>query len=269
MINAGILLNYARKALGCGYVLGAQGEMYTPQLAAKWAKQKRAGQDAAYFLERCKVWFGHTVYDCSGLIVAAARTIDKAFADRRANDFRNQATHVYSINAIPNTPGLFVWRPGHIGIYMGNGLVIEAGGVSAGVVETKINKPATGKAWQAAFAHKDFEYTTITATKPGQPGRYVVQSGDTLSDIAKRFKVDMDRLYAANRATIGPHPSLIKPGMVLNLDAGNTYTVQKGDTLTGIAKRLKIDSGTLYRSNIGVIGKDPSLIKPGMVLKIG
>ena len=35
-------------------------------------------------------------------------------------------------------PGLAVWCDGHIGVYVGNGEVIEARGTSSGVVKTKL-----------------------------------------------------------------------------------------------------------------------------------
>ena len=48
-----------------------------------------------------------------------------------------------------------------------------------------------------------------------------------------------------------------------------TYTVQPGDTLSGIAARLGIgDWRTLYEANRGAIGPDPNLIQPGQVLVI-
>ena len=40
-----------------------------------------------------------------------------------------------SIDTIPEIPGLAVWHKGHIGIYIGNGEVIEAMGSRYGVVK--------------------------------------------------------------------------------------------------------------------------------------
>ena len=37
---------------------------------------------------------------------------------------------------IPERPGVLVWRDGHIGVYIGNKLVIESRGVDYGVVKT-------------------------------------------------------------------------------------------------------------------------------------
>ncbi len=43
-----------------------------------------------------------------------------------------------SISSIPEIPGLAVWHSGHIGVYIGNGEVIEAMGTKYGVVRTKL-----------------------------------------------------------------------------------------------------------------------------------
>lgn len=51
-----------------------------------------------------------------------------------------------------------------------------------------------------------------------------------------------------------------------------TYTVRTGDTLFAIAKRM-LGSGSrwreIYNANVSVIGRDPNLIRPGQVLRIG
>lgn len=46
-----------------------------------------------------------------------------------------------------------------------------------------------------------------------------------------------------------------------------TYTVQAGDTLSGIAQKLGLGGWQrLYEANAGVIGGDPNRIHPGQVL---
>ena len=62
---------------------------------------------------------------------------------------------------------------------------------------------------------------TVTAQKLEKsiaPGKYVVQKGDWLSKIALRAYGDMfawEKIYEANKETIGPNPNLIKPGQEL------------------------------------------------------
>ncbi|MEV6948770.1 transglycosylase family protein [Streptomyces sp. NPDC051172] len=48
-------------------------------------------------------------------------------------------------------------------------------------------------------------------------GDYTVREGDTLSEIAARHGTTWQRLYAANKAVIGPDPDLIVPGQQLDL----------------------------------------------------
>jgi len=50
---------------------------------------------------------------------------------------------------------------------------------------------------------------------------------------------------------------------------GRTYTVQPGDTLSGIATTFGLDGWQrLYEANAGVIGGDPNRIYPGQVLVV-
>jgi len=112
--------------------------------------------------------------------------------------------------------------------------------------------------------------TTARAT-----ARYVVQPGDTLSGIAGRLDVrgGWPALYAANRPVIGPDPDVIDPGTVLVLPGSvalTRYTVEAGDTLSGIAAGLAVRGGwrPLYAANRRVIGSDPDAIRPGTVLTV-
>ena len=58
-------------------------------------------------------------------------------------------------------------------------------------------------------------------TDPGAANDvYTVQSGDSLSKIAKKLYGDANswhKLYEANKATIGDNPDLIRPGQRLNV----------------------------------------------------
>ena len=113
------------------------------------------------------------------------------------------------------------------------------------------------------------------AAAPSPSTSYVVQDGDTLASIAARFSVlgGWPALYAANRPVIGPDPDTIRPGTVLVLPGVAVparYTVVAGDTLSGIAARFAVRGGwpALYAANRRVIGPDPDVIRPGIVLVI-
>jgi LysM repeat protein len=78
-------------------------------------------------------------------------------------------------------------------------------------------------------------------------------------------------LYETNRMVIGADPDVIHPGTVLVLPGRATparYTIQAGDSLSGIAAALGVRGGwqALYAANRRVIGPDPDVIHPGTVL---
>jgi LysM repeat protein len=112
------------------------------------------------------------------------------------------------------------------------------------------------------------------AAKPAAAAaRYVVRPGDTLSGIAAALDVrgGWQALYETNRPVIGADPDVIQPGTVLVIPSPVTparYTVQAGDSLSGIAAGLGLRSGwqALYAANRRVIGPNPDVIHPGTVL---
>ena len=58
--------------------------------------------------------------------------------DVGANQMYYNATVSGTIDHHTDTPGLAVWHDGHIGVYIGNGEVIEAMGTKYGVVKTQL-----------------------------------------------------------------------------------------------------------------------------------
>ena len=73
---------------------------------------------------------------------------------------------------------------------------------------------------------------------------YIVQSGDTLSAIAKKFGVPMEDIVAANGIT---NPNNINIGQVLIIPC--RYTVQSGDTLSSIARRFGTTVTAIMNAN--------------------
>jgi len=123
-----------------GYVLGGQGELYTRELAEKWGAARRCGKSRRYFEKDCARWFGRRVVDCSGMIVEAFRMRKEDFGDRSADSFFHSfTTERGDIAALPEEPGVIVWKKGHIGVYAGDGRVIEARGYRYGVVESELS----------------------------------------------------------------------------------------------------------------------------------
>lgn len=102
---------------------------------------------------------------------------------------------------------------------------------------------------------------------------YTVQRGDTLSQIAQVYNVTVAHIVEINGIQ---NPNLIFPGEKLRITESNVqqlnpilqnnyYTVQRGDTLSGIALQLGVTVSYLVNLN-GIT--NPNLIYAGQILKI-
>ena len=134
---------------GWGYIWGTAGEKWT---AAKQANLEKT-TDADRKMGRLygKKWIGHYVADCSGLFSWAFKQLG-SYMYHGSNTMWNKyctaqgelrngkrtdgkelkpGTDVFTYNASKNNRG-------HVGLYIGNGWVIEAQGTQAGVCRSKI-----------------------------------------------------------------------------------------------------------------------------------
>lgn len=80
---------------------------------------------------------------------------------------------------------------------------------------------------------------------------HVVSAGENLSAIARRYGVTVEALVEANGLN---NPDLIYAGQVLTIpnrgsDAGQPYTIQRGDTVSGIARRYNVPVQDLITAN--------------------
>ena len=153
-------------------------------------------------------------------------------------------------------------------------VVLVAVGMKGSVPPAQANIRTASSTTQVTLA-STLSVAAAPKTVARPVSRYAVRPGDTLSGIAERFAVrgGWPALYAANRPLIGPDPNTIRPGTVLVLPgrmAPARYTVEAGDTLAGIAALLGVRGGwpALYAANRRVIGSDPNMIRPGMVLTV-
>lgn len=78
--------------------------------------------------------------------------------------------------------------------------------------------------------------------------QHTVQSGETVSSIARRYGISVNTILWANNLTAY---SLIRPGDNLAIlpYSGILYTVKSGDTLSKIASRYSIDSDKISSAN--------------------
>ena len=113
------------------------------------------------------------------------------------------------------------------------------------------------------------------APQSGQAGSdktftYTVKVGDTLGEIADKFKTTPQAILALNPLA---DPNVLMAGQELKIPGElpvemggpRTYTVQRGDTLSGIAVNFKVAMSELMKlNNIA----DPDAIYPGQQLLI-
>lgn len=115
--------------------------------------------------------------------------------------------------------------------------------------------------------------STLAATAVGRDPTVVVQAGDTLSQLAARLDVPIERLVELNRIS---DPNHIRVGQRLRVEAEPaseasaaaapiTHRVSAGEHLTGIAARYSTTVGAIVAAN-GL--HDPSYIRSGQVLAI-
>lgn len=106
-----------------------------------------------------------------------------------------------------------------------------------------------------------------TTPSTNNNGTYTVQAGDTLTAIANKYGTTVDSLVALNSIA---DKNKIYVGQVLKISGATSnnstsYTVQAGDTLSGIASKF----GTTYQELARINNiSNPNLIYVGQVIKV-
>lgn len=152
-----------------GYILGTAGIKWTQ------AKQDAATGDTAKAYG--KKWIGHYVADCSGLFTWAFKELG-GYMYHGSNTMWNK--YCVAKGKLVNgkrsdgkelKPGtaVFVLKNGndrsHVGLYIGNGKVIEASSTQTGVIMTDI----TNKKWAEWGELKGVDYNTSTPKEEEKP----------------------------------------------------------------------------------------------------
>lgn len=149
------LVTYAEQAFnsGWGYVWGTYGDVLTETLFSSKLEQYPDGVGNYESFIRDN-WLGGRTTDCVGLIKGYGwldpNTMEIEYGtngmpDISADSMYKNAAVSGSMDTMPDVPGIAVWKSGHIGIYVGNGKVIEAMGTKYGVVKTNL----ADRSWSA------------------------------------------------------------------------------------------------------------------------
>jgi len=91
------------------------------------------------------------VADCVGLIKSyiwwdGEKPVYNPSQDVSADGMFNLSKERGPISTLPELLGVCLWKPGHVGVYIGNGQVIEAHGTKYGVIQTPLKGPGS-TAW--------------------------------------------------------------------------------------------------------------------------
>lgn len=157
MIGSGALVAKVWQAYaeGWGYIWGTAGEVWTE------AKQARATR--AMTVQYGAKWIGRRVADCSGLLSWAFKSLG-GYLYHGSNTIWNKYCYRKGelVNGArddgnPLRPGtaVFLKKDGsrhHVGLYVGNGVCVEAKGTRSGVVTSKIGH------WHEWGELKDVDY---------------------------------------------------------------------------------------------------------------
>jgi len=131
---------------GWGYVWGTYGTVLSPDFLESKIIQypDEVGGKEDFIREN---WLGKRTADCVGLIkgyswydTASQMTIlvSNGMPDIGADTMYENAAEKGTIDTIPEIPGLAVWKEGHIGVYIGDGKVVEAYGTTSGVIRSEL-----------------------------------------------------------------------------------------------------------------------------------
>lgn len=150
------LVTYVQQAAnnGWGYVYGTYGTVLTNAVLEQKRQQFPDNINPFYdFIQ--ENWMGRRTADCVGLIKGYA-WLDPATAsftirangmpDVSADGMYAASTVKGAMDTMPDVPGIAVWQSGHIGVYIGHGLVVEAKGTIYGVVTSELSK-GTWQGW--------------------------------------------------------------------------------------------------------------------------
>ena len=230
------LVEYVKGQIGRPYWFGTFGQKAsTSLLTAKRKQYPSYYEDADFALQ-----FGKKVHDCGGLIkgaifcdgaIDAAPKYNKKY-DVDSDTMLNQCSESGSISSIPEIEGALVFKKGHVGVYIGGGKVVEARGHRYGVIESNLGDMP----WTNWGKHKDIEYIVENKAEMVVP-----ECTGTITHWAETVVPEVPKEKITN------------------------YTVEAGDTLSGICGRFGVNMDDVVRwNNIS----NPNIIRVGLVLTL-
>ena len=180
MIQASDLIAKFEHALNndWGYIWGASGETWTAAAQAAATREQTRQYGAQ--------WIGHRVADCSGLFSWAFKELGGYMYHGSNTMYKSYCTAKGTMTCGKRDDGKTL-KPGtavfcynederkwsHVGLYIGNGYVIEAAGTRSGVIRSSVSN----RKWENWGELKGVQYDGSAEPDPGQ-SRPTLRKGD-------------------------------------------------------------------------------------------
>lgn len=181
MIQAKALIDKFEYALQneWGYIYGTAGEL--------WTAEKQAAATREQTVKYGKRWIGHNVVDCSGIFSWAFKQLGGYCYHGSNTMYKSYCTSKGKLtSSTALKPGYAVFTGtedahDHVGLFIGDGWVIEARGTQYGVVKTKLSD----KKWTYWGELKGVDYAGTSSG--GSPGtaRPTLRKGDKGEAVAE------------------------------------------------------------------------------------
>ena len=256
MISVQALIGKFRYALDVkgGYIYGKRGVLWTA------AKQEQLNNTTESKYEQGRKygarWIGHYVWDCSGLFAWAfaqlggymyhgSNTMYLKYCDAKGTLSNGKRTDGKEL--LPGT-AVFVWNEdekkySHVGLYIGDGNVIEAASTISGVIVSSVNAKKKNKAgksvdkWANWGELKGVDYSGINS--PSQPDPAPIDPNNGEKPVLKKG----DRGDAVKEA----QTKLIKKGYSCGSTGADGIF---GKNTEAAVKQFQTDSGLLASGEI-------------------
>ena len=201
MIKADALIAKFQQALDdqYGYIWGKTHEMWSKAKQDAYVRDYHDDPDRAQSCEYGGKWAGHYVTDCSGIFTWAFRELGGTMYHGSNTMWLSWCVSKGNLRAGKRTdgqtlkPGTAVFtynsntgKRGHVGLYIGDGWVIEAQGSKAGVIRSKV----TLSKWVEWGELKgvDYSQTPQNAQKPASDAQADKPSTGTLPTLKRGSK---------------------------------------------------------------------------------
>lgn len=199
MIAAGELISKFQYALDndWGYIYGKTHEMWSKEKQAAYVREWSGNEDRENSCLYGEKWAGHWVTDCSGLFAWSFSQLGGKIAHGSNSIWNNHCSAKGTLRKGKRMDGELL-KPGtavftttgakhnHIGLYIGNGNVIEAQGAKNGVTN---KRPITDGCWTAWGELKCVRYEEKTDS--GEKGDGLMNATVVLPAGAKGSSVNM------------------------------------------------------------------------------